>query len=271
MEGGRKRVCSPFPWSWSHHFSLIFFRKHVRRKAQDKRHVVITAFPGWTLPNSGVLLFSSPRPTRIPVVECLVPHLFRSLTELGRNHVLIRKYCTVLLLLLPHTLLSSSSTGFGSIITIMNASSLRDKLRNSFDEGQEFLMGLRDRFDSIEDDDEISVQSASTGFPDDKSIAYKNEDKSEDEDKSSRDGSNVRFEYFVLLVDILYIIGWNLVSQLDVYYLVQMVYIVLLLAAIVFGVATYLLLDAGSDREFKSEVSQSFQWRLSRFKLECQV
>lgn len=35
----------------------------------------------------------------------------------------------------------------------------------------------------------------------------------------------------------------------------QMVYFVLVLAAIVFGVATYLLLDAGADREFKSEVS----------------
>lgn len=35
-----------------------------------------------------------------------------------------------------------------------------------------------------------------------------------------------------------------------------MVYFVLVLAAIVFGVATFLLLDAGADREFKSEVSK---------------
>ena len=43
-----------------------------------------------------------------------------------------------------------------------------------------------------------------------------------------------------------------------------MVYFVLVLAAIVFGVATFLLLDAGADREFKSEVSYPLEtddWR----------
>ncbi|KAL3937663.1 MAG: hypothetical protein SGBAC_007279 [Bacillariaceae sp.] len=42
-------------------------------------------------------------------------------------------------------------------------------------------------------------------------------------------------------------------TEMDRMYVAVMVYFVLVLAAIVFGVATFLLLDSGADREFKSE------------------
>jgi len=70
-------------------------------------------------------------------------------------------------------------------------------------------------------DDEGSIDSAETGFDDDGTLKSP-QDIDDEEDHSSRDGSN-------------------------------MVYFVLVLAAVVFGVATYVLLDAGADREFKSE------------------
>eukprot|EP00526_Cylindrotheca_closterium_P003919 CAMPEP_0113631220 /NCGR_PEP_ID=MMETSP0017_2-20120614/16224_1 /TAXON_ID=2856 /ORGANISM="Cylindrotheca closterium" /LENGTH=1165 /DNA_ID=CAMNT_0000541721 /DNA_START=11 /DNA_END=3511 /DNA_ORIENTATION=- /assembly_acc=CAM_ASM_000147 len=98
----------------------------------------------------------------------------------------------------------------------MNAHLLRSKLRSSIEGSSSFFMGSRDNTVAMRDD--VSVQSASTGFPDGAST-YKS---AEEDDKSHRDGSN-------------------------------MVYFVLVLAAIVFGVATFLLLDAGANREFKSE------------------